>query len=55
MMVFFVGFMLLAQVGINARLGMEGVLIGSAVVLGPIIAGPKIGAFALVGILLWVN
>jgi len=31
------------------------VLIGSAVVLGPIIAGLKIGAFALVGILLWVN
>lgn len=31
------------------------VLIVSAVVLGPIIAGPKIGAFALVGILLWVN
>jgi uncharacterized membrane protein YdcZ (DUF606 family) len=54
-MVFFVGFMLPAQVGINARLGMGGVLIGSAVVLGPIIAGPKIGAFALVGILLWVN
>ena len=37
-MVFFVGFMLLAQVDINVILGM-GVLIGSAVVLGSIIAG----------------
>ena len=54
-MVFFVVFMLPAQVGINARLGKGGVLIGFAVVLGPIIAGPKIGVFALVGILLWVN
>ena len=54
-MVFFVGFMLPAQVGINARLGMGGVLIGSAVVLGPIIARTKIGTFALVGMLLWVN
>ena len=54
-MVFFLGVMLPVQVGINARLGMGGVLIGSVVVLGPIIAGPKIGAFALVGILLWVN
>ena len=41
-MVFFVGFMLPAQVGINTRLGMEEVLIGSAVVLGPIIAGLKL-------------
>jgi hypothetical protein len=39
--VFFVGFMLPAQVGINARLGM-GVLIGSAVVLGSIIVGLKL-------------
>ena len=44
--VFFVGFMLPVQAGINARLGMGGVLIGSAVVLGSIIARPKIGAFA---------
>jgi uncharacterized membrane protein YdcZ (DUF606 family) len=40
-MVFFVGFMLPAQVGINARLGM-GVLIGSAVVLGSIIESLKL-------------
>ena len=54
-MVFFLGFMLPVRVGINSRLGMGGVLIGYVVVLGPIITAPKIGAFALVGILLWVN
>jgi hypothetical protein len=54
-MVFFLGFMLPVQVGINARMCMGGVLISSVVVLGPIIAGPKIGAFSLVGIMLWVN
>ena len=53
-MVFFVGFMLPAQVGINARLGM-GVLISSAVVWSSIITRHKIGAFASVGILLCVN
>jgi uncharacterized membrane protein YdcZ (DUF606 family) len=45
-MVLFVGFMLPAQGGINARLALGRVLIGSAVVLGSIIARPKIGAFA---------
>ena len=40
------------QVCRNACLGMGGGLIGAAVVLGSIIAGPKIGALALVGLLL---
>jgi hypothetical protein len=54
-MLFFARLMLPAQLGINARLGMGGVLIGFAVFLDPIIAGLKVGAFPLVGILLWVN
>jgi hypothetical protein len=45
-MVLFVVFMLPVQGGINARLALGRVLIGSAVVLGSIIARPKIGAFA---------
>ena len=44
-MVFFLGVMLPVQVGINARLGMGGVLIGSVVVLSPIITGLKLEHF----------